>query len=157
MSKIFLILVLSVFPSKVFAKDIDLVCKINKESFHVFRELTEIADHPRRYVDIPVEETNYYKINVKDKSVIDLIRNKSKFYDLKQYVWIYKKHQIILDQVYKFSKNDKDIIFSRLSINKFTGDFLSKTKIIKLGDENRPINYNELVKKGECSKSKKLF
>ena len=140
---------------KVFGQDVDLVCKINKESLHVFK-VDEIADHPRRYIDVPVNETYYYKINVKDKTVINLLTNNDKFYDLKEKVYI-QNHKITLDQVYKHSKNDQNIIWVRLSINKFTGKYLSRGKIIKSGDEMRPEVFDEIIKKGECSKSKNLF
>lgn len=158
MNNIKYILVIFLFlQSPVFAEDIELVCNINKESLHLYRESTEIADHTQRYVDVNINETYYYKINVNKKSVIDLTQNKNKFYKLKEYVWFYQKHHIILDQVFKNNKNDENIIFTRLSINKFTGEFLLITKIIEAGDEKYPINYKKILKKGECAKSKNLF
>ena len=70
---IIVILLLQSFPS--FGKDVDLVCKINKESFSVTEGLLFVPNHPLNYSDKRINETYYYRVNFEEKKGL---RNKEK-------------------------------------------------------------------------------
>ena len=158
MKKLFLItivLLLQSFPS--FGKDVDLVCKINKESFSVTEGLSFVPRHPLNYRDKRINETYYYRINFEEKKVINLDKQNKKYYKFKEYVEIYKNRRIDLNQGYKETSKSLPI-YIRVHINRHTGKFWSSKKVeTKTLSGGGSWDYTILVQQGICSKSKKLF
>ena len=150
-----IILLLQSFPS--FGKDVDLVCKINKESFSVTKGLLFVPGHSLNYSDRRINETYYYRINFEEKKVINLDKQNKKYYKFKEYVDIYKNRRIDLNQGYKETSKSLPI-YIRVHINRHTGIFWSSKKVVtKTRSDGNPYDYTILVQHGVCSKSKKLF
>ena len=156
MNKLFLILFLTIIPFKVFGKDIDLVCKINKESFSVTEGLMFVPRHPLNYRDKRINRTYYYRINFEDKKVINLDEPNRKF--LYKDVSIYKNRRIDLQEYFKKTPQSKELINLRVHINRHTGEFWSNHTVgIPINNKGGMHDYNSTVEEGTCSKSKKLF
>ena len=155
--KLLLIIILAIIPSYVFGKDINLFCKVNKESYYVIKDFKDTTDHPKRYVDVPIDITHYYKINIEDKTFMNLGVDISKIYDLKKRMRTSQNIKIILEQNYWESKNKIRLNFVNININKFTGEFLLEKKLMDKSMLGHPTLYDKIIQKGKCFKSKNIF